>query len=106
MVSKERRQPDGVANQEQLPDRIDNSRFPAELALPIAEQLAKSEQILLPTYALTFKAANGDVLVWGIQTGVAQHEIPHCIENAAEEWLVSPAGGEFVTDERPGRVGF
>ncbi len=99
MVSKERRQPDGITNQEKLPDRIDNSRFPAEVALPIAEQLAKSERASLPTYVLTFKAANGDMLVWGVQTGVAPHEISHCIENAADEWLLSPAGRKFVAAE-------
>ena len=77
-----------------------------ETMQPIPEQSEKGEQLPKPNRILIFKTVNGEVLAWGIHTKLSEDSILDGIEAAAEEWLLSPDGRQFIEDEDMGEWGF
>ncbi len=50
-------------------------------------------------YMLIFKTYYGGLLGWHITSSLPSEEIPHQIETAAQEWLLSPDGRAYVEKE-------
>jgi len=77
-----------------------------EFPRPIPEQSDKGERLSTPNQILLFKTVNGEVMAWGIQTDLSGDDILDGIEAAAEEWLHSPEGQQFIAEEDMGEWGF
>ena len=63
------------------------------------QQQPEREQELQRNYMLIFKTYYGGLLGWHITSSLPSEEIPHQIETAAQEWLLSPDGREYVDKE-------
>jgi hypothetical protein len=72
----------------------------------MTERIQPGETSKLRNYVLTFRTANGDILAWCVRTNALVEEIPKLIETAANEWLLSSAGRQFVNDEELAEWGF
>lgn len=57
------------------------------------------EQAPQRNYMLLFKTYYGGLLGWNITSSLPAEEIPRQIEAAADEWLLSPEGREYVQKE-------
>jgi len=64
------------------------------------------EKPILQNYFLLFKTYHGALLGWCIRTGLAADKVAAQIESAAEEWLQSEPGKQFVHTEELEEWGF
>lgn len=72
----------------------------------LPESASASEKQILQNYFLLFRTYHDAVLGWCIRSGHAADEIPAHIESAAQEWLRSNAGKDFVHQENFEEWGF
>lgn len=70
------------------------------------EQVGSSQPEALQNYFLLFKTYYGALLGWCIRSGLASDDIPAHIESAAQEWLASETGKDFVHEEQLEEWGF
>jgi hypothetical protein len=68
--------------------------------------LPEAPKPILQNYFLLFRTYHGALLGWCVRSGLAADEVPAHIETAAQEWLLSPPGREFVREEALEEWGF